>query len=68
MTMMEYAAPKAIDQPLCIPIASSYELKPGMIQILPSFHGLPGECPHKHLRKLKVICATAPSDNVQATA
>ena len=67
MTMLEYAAPKAIDQPLCIQIASPYELKPGLIQILPTFNGLAGECPHKHLRKLKVVCATAPSDGTRAT-
>ena len=63
MTMMEYAAPRAVNQPLCIEIASAYELKPAMIQLLPTFYGKAGECPLKHLRQLKVVCSTAPSDN-----
>ena len=63
MTMMEYAAPRAVNRPLCIEIASAYELKPTMIQLLPTFYGKAGECPLKHLRQLKVVCSTAPSDN-----
>jgi len=49
-------------QPLCIrlqELEAPFELKSGLIHLLPKFHGLTGECPHAHLRKLKVVCSTS---------
>ncbi|RDY02613.1 hypothetical protein CR513_13902, partial [Mucuna pruriens] len=38
-------------------LAWSYELKSGLIHLLPEFHGLAGEDPHKHLMEFHVICS-----------
>ncbi|RDY12259.1 hypothetical protein CR513_02959, partial [Mucuna pruriens] len=36
----------------------SYELKSGLIHLLPKFHGLAGEDPYKHLKEFHVVCST----------
>jgi hypothetical protein len=38
--------------------ATHFDLKPHVIQLLPSFHGLDNENPYGHLKKFKDICAT----------
>ncbi|KAI9118857.1 hypothetical protein K1719_010302 [Acacia pycnantha] len=30
-------------------LGANFELKSGLIHLFPNFHGLTGECPHKHL-------------------
>nr|XP_027094989.1 uncharacterized protein LOC113715038 [Coffea arabica] len=60
-TLRELAAPNLNQQPLCITFPSlsentSFELKSGLIAHLPSFHGLPGEEPYKHLQEFDVVC------------
>ncbi|RDX90036.1 hypothetical protein CR513_28144, partial [Mucuna pruriens] len=35
--------------------AQTYELKSGLIHLLPKFHGLAGEDPHKHLKEFHVV-------------
>nr|XP_027083810.1 uncharacterized protein LOC113706121 [Coffea arabica] len=60
-TLRELAAPDLNQQPLCITFPSlsdntSFELKSGLIYLLPSFHGLPGEEPYKHLQEFDVVC------------
>ncbi|RDX64372.1 hypothetical protein CR513_57082, partial [Mucuna pruriens] len=47
-------------QPWCIQYpqlepAQTYELKSGLIHLLPKFHGLAGEDPHKHLKEFHVV-------------
>ncbi|RDX74770.1 hypothetical protein CR513_45434, partial [Mucuna pruriens] len=37
--------------------AQSYKLKSGLIHLLPKFHGLVGEDPHKHLKEFHVVCS-----------
>ena len=61
-TLRELAAPELTQQPLCItfPILAentSFELKSGLIYLLPSFHGLSGEEPHKHIHEFDVVCS-----------
>ncbi|XP_027152320.1 uncharacterized protein LOC113752407 [Coffea eugenioides] len=56
-TLRELAAPDLNQQPLCITYPTlevAFELKSGLIHLLPSFHGLPGEDPHKHLKEFHV--------------
>ena len=58
--LRELAAPDLTQQPLCIIFPSlndstPFELKSGLIHLLPSFHGLPGEEPYKHLQ-IDVVC------------
>ncbi|XP_061350562.1 uncharacterized protein LOC133295723 [Gastrolobium bilobum] len=61
-TLKQLAAPDVNnEQPLCIrycnPIVP-FELKSGLIHLLPKFHGLAGEDPHKHLKEFHVVCST----------
>ncbi|RDX98871.1 hypothetical protein CR513_18156, partial [Mucuna pruriens] len=55
-TLKELATPNVVYQPWCIQYpqlepAQSYELKSSLIHLLPKFHGLTGEDPHKHLKE-----------------
>ena len=59
-TLKELAGPDLNQQPLCITFptldATTFELKSRLIHLLPTFHGLAGEDPHKHLKELHVVC------------
>ncbi|XP_024042784.1 uncharacterized protein LOC127900647 [Citrus sinensis] len=60
-TLKELAAPNLDQQPLCIENPNpqvNFELKSGMIHLLPTFHGLAGEDPNKHLKEFHVVCST----------
>ncbi|RDY10533.1 hypothetical protein CR513_04934, partial [Mucuna pruriens] len=62
-TLKELATPDVVYQPWCIqcpPLepAQSYELKSSLIHLLPKFHGLAGEDPHKHLKEFHMVCST----------
>ncbi|KAL0331555.1 UNVERIFIED_CONTAM: hypothetical protein Sangu_1701000 [Sesamum angustifolium] len=59
-TTMELNAPNFDQHPLCITYSNAnddFELKSGLIYLLPSFYGLAGEDPHKHLKEFHVVCA-----------
>ena len=48
-------------QPLCIDypdLDASFELRSRLIHLLPTFHGLTGEDPHKHLKEFHVVCSS----------
>ncbi|RDY04394.1 hypothetical protein CR513_11896, partial [Mucuna pruriens] len=51
-TLKELATPDVLEP------AQTYELKSGLIHLLPKFHGLTGEDPHKHLKEFHVVCST----------
>ncbi|RDX91107.1 hypothetical protein CR513_26956, partial [Mucuna pruriens] len=58
-TLKELAMADVFYQPCCIQYpqlepAQSYELKSGLIHLLPKFHGIIGEDPHKHLKEFHV--------------
>ncbi|RDX72411.1 hypothetical protein CR513_48108, partial [Mucuna pruriens] len=58
-TLKELATPNVVYQPWCIQypqleLAQTYELKYGLIHLLPKFHGLAGEDSHKHLKEFHV--------------
>ncbi|KAK4283959.1 hypothetical protein QN277_000855 [Acacia crassicarpa] len=60
-TLKELATPDVGNQNLYIQypeLAANFELKSGLIHLLPKFHGLAGECPHKHLKEFHVVCST----------
>ncbi|RDX64605.1 hypothetical protein CR513_56822, partial [Mucuna pruriens] len=62
-TLKELATPNVVHQPWCIQYpqlepAQTYELKSGLIYLLPKFHGLAGEDPHKHLKEFHGVCST----------
>ncbi|GJX60009.1 uncharacterized protein Tco_0291399 [Tanacetum coccineum] len=57
-TLWEMATQNINQQPLCIqypPLTVPFELKSGLIHLLPTFHGLAGEDPHKHLKEFHVV-------------
>ncbi|XP_075504541.1 uncharacterized protein LOC142541979 [Primulina tabacum] len=62
-TLRELANPNVIQQSLCIQFSTTdttfdttFELKSGLIHLLPTFRGLPGEDPHKHLKEFHIVC------------
>ncbi|GKA61585.1 hypothetical protein Tco_0760992 [Tanacetum coccineum] len=60
-TLWEMATQNINQQPLCIqypPLTILFELKSGLIHLLPTFRGLAGEDPHKHLKEFHVVCST----------
>ncbi|XP_071939981.1 uncharacterized protein [Coffea arabica] len=62
-TLRELTAPELTHQPLCITFPTlaentAFELKSGLIHLLPSFHGLSGEEPHKHVKKFEIVCSS----------
>ncbi|XP_071909545.1 uncharacterized protein [Coffea arabica] len=68
-TLRELATPELTHQPLCITFPTlaentTFELKSGLIHLLPSFHGLSGEEPHKHVKEFEVICSSMKSPGV----
>ncbi|RDX76166.1 hypothetical protein CR513_43870, partial [Mucuna pruriens] len=70
-TLKELATPDVVYQPWCIQYpqlepAQTYELKSGLIHLLPKFHGLAGEDPHKHLKEFHVVCSTMRPQGISA--
>ena len=60
-TMGELATPVGDYAPLCItypPLTVPFELKTGLINILPKFRGRENENPHKHLKAFNIICSS----------
>ena len=61
MTLKEYMNPTRSTQPSCItlpPTIANFELKSGMIQMLPVFRGLAIENTYQHVREFEDICVT----------
>jgi len=57
----ELTAPDVTYQHLCIQyleLDAGFELKYGLIHLLPKFHGLVCEDPHKHLKEFHVVCSS----------
>ncbi|KAL0318811.1 UNVERIFIED_CONTAM: hypothetical protein Sangu_2037300 [Sesamum angustifolium] len=53
-TINDMTSPDLNQQPLCIEypdLEVNFELKSGLIHLLPTFRGLAGEDPHKHLKE-----------------
>ena len=66
-SLWELFAPVATSSHSCIVLpptnATHYDLKPHVIQLLPSFYGLDHENPYSHVKKFKNICATTKFQN-----
>ncbi|KAL0423829.1 UNVERIFIED_CONTAM: hypothetical protein Sradi_0917700 [Sesamum radiatum] len=59
-TINEMTSPDLNQQPLCIEYPTldvDFELKSGLIHLLPTFRGLVGEDPHKHIKEFHVVCS-----------
>jgi len=60
-TLKDRMNPTRTSAPSCIvfpPNASHFNFKPGIIQLLPTFHGLELENPYLHLREFEEVCNT----------
>ncbi|KAL0402416.1 UNVERIFIED_CONTAM: hypothetical protein Slati_4271500 [Sesamum latifolium] len=60
LTIKEITSLDLNQQPLCIEYPTldvDFELKSGLIHLLPTFRGLAGEDPHKHLKEFHVVCS-----------
>ncbi|XP_022850805.1 uncharacterized protein LOC111372655 [Olea europaea var. sylvestris] len=60
-TMRDYLQPPRNSAPSCFifPLnANNFRFKPGMIPLLPNFHGLESESPYLHLKEFEEVCAT----------
>ncbi|KAI5312350.1 hypothetical protein L3X38_041523 [Prunus dulcis] len=60
--LREFSIPKVTDQPSCIVypqlIVDRFELKSGMIHLLPTYYGNTTEDPYMHIKQFFEICAT----------
>lgn len=61
--LKKLAARDLNQQPLCITFPTldaitTFELKSGLIHLLPIFHGLVGEDSHRHLKEFHVFCTS----------
>ena len=60
-TLRRMANPDVNQQPLCIELPNeevNFEIKSGLIHLLPTFHDLAGEDPYKHLKEFHVVCSS----------
>jgi len=67
-TLREMVAPDFTYESLCIQYPNEgvlYVLKTGLIHLLPKFHGLVNEDPHKHLKEFHIVCSTMKPPDVQ---
>jgi hypothetical protein len=71
-SLRELFAPVVTSSHSCIVLpptnATHYDLKPHVIQMLPSFYGLDHENPYSHVKKFKNICATTKFQNFSEEA
>ena len=60
-TLCDYLQPTRTSTPSCMVIPSTggtFDIKPGIIQLLPKFHGLDSESPYLHLKEFDEVCST----------
>ena len=60
-TLRDLIAPDVNQQPLYIVYPNlnvGFELKFGLIHLLPKFHGLENEDPNKHLKEFHIVCSS----------
>jgi len=61
MTLKDYMYPPRSSKPSCIilpALTTNFEIKFGMIQMLPVFWGLKNENPYQHAREFEDFCRT----------
>ena len=60
-TLKQLATLDLDQQPLCIQypnVEVAFELKFGLIHLIPTFYGFAGENPNKHLKEFHVLCSS----------
>ncbi|KAF7812340.1 uncharacterized protein G2W53_033316 [Senna tora] len=70
--LKEYFTPSKYDSPSSTRLpeigANQFEIKPSIIQMLPSFYGLSSENPYKHIDEFLEVCSTFKLPNVSEDA
>ena len=58
-SMSDHMHPPRVSAPSCIiPPAEEVAVKPYLVPLLPTFHGMENENPYNHIRKFEEVCAT----------
>jgi hypothetical protein len=68
-TLCEYLQPTRTSSPSCMVFPTNvdtFDLKRGVIQLLPKFHSLDSENPYLHLKEFEEVCATLHNQNVNS--
>ncbi|KAK8492425.1 hypothetical protein V6N11_027784 [Hibiscus sabdariffa] len=66
-TIRQLASAPAVQQPLCITFPNGttpFQLKTGLIHLLPTYTGLSNESPHKHLAEFHMVCSSMKPEGV----
>lgn len=66
-TLRDYLQPARTNTRSCMAFpqnTGTFEIKRGVIQLLPKFHGLDSKSPYLHLREFDEVCATLHYNNV----
>ena len=67
-SLRDYLHPTRQATPSCMVIpagAGQFDIKPGVIQLLPKFHGLESESAYLHIKEFEEVCATLHFNNVR---
>ena len=65
--LREYLHPPRQTTPSCIVLPINhhrFNLKPGTIQLLPTFHGMDSENPYTHMKEFEDVCGTCMDQTV----
>ena len=58
-SMRDHIHPPRVSAPSCIiPLAEEVALKPYLVPLLPTFHGMENENPYNHIREFEEVCTT----------
>ncbi|KAL6191579.1 hypothetical protein ACLB2K_037969 [Fragaria x ananassa] len=61
LPLSHYSCPSIVNSPSCIVLPNpnvNFEIKPNMLSILPTFHGMTNERPYDHIIEFDAICST----------
>ena len=57
--MRDHIHPPRVSAPLCIvPLAEDVIVRPYLVPLLPTFHGMENENPYTHIRDFEEVCTT----------
>ncbi|RTK56303.1 hypothetical protein DRJ73_15110, partial [Enterococcus faecalis] len=71
VTIQEAGAPDFTMQPFQAhhpAVATDFEIKTALLNLMPKFHGLPAQEPIKHLRDFQAACSTIRRDGADETS
>ena len=58
-SMRDHIHPPRVSAPSCIiPLAEDVAVRPYLVPLLPTFHGMENENPYAHIREFEEVCTT----------